>query len=627
MIPTAYARFLEAAPDAIVVVDGTGTIVIVNAQTEKLFGYCREDILGKPLETLVPGRFRGRHVGHRTHYFSEPQVRSMGSGLELYGLHSDGTEFPVEISLSPIDTEKGRLVASAIRDLSERKKAEDQFRGLLEAAPDAMVIVGSDGLIRLVNAQTEHLFGYRRDELIGQPVELMIPERYRARHPALRGGFFSSPMTRPMGAGLSLFGRRRDGSEFPCEIALSPLGTGEGSLVTAAIRDVTERKQAEAALRKHQERVFHTDRLSSLGALAAGVAHEINNPLAYVMVNLELVAEEIRELAGTPLSSRMTELANMVSEARHGAERVRKIVRGLRTFSRADAEKRVVLDLQAVLETSINMVSHEIKHRARLVKDYHPVPLVEADEARLGQVFVNLLVNGAQAIREGQADRNEIRIITRTNHAGGATVEIRDTGGGIDPEALERIFDPFFTTKTVGIGTGLGLAICHGIVTALGGEIGVESTLGKGAAFTVTLPPAKVRDSVPAVSRSLAVSGGSRARILIVDDEESLRASLSRALRRDHDVVMASNGREALVLLAAQRFDVILCDLMMPELTGMDVHAELSRTDPATAERMVFMTGGAVTPHARDFLDRVPNARFEKPFDIRELRPLISRRT
>jgi CheY-like chemotaxis protein len=251
-------------------------------------------------------------------------------------------------------------------------------------------------------------------------------------------------------------------------------------------------------------------------------------------------------------------------------------------------------------------------------------------------------VNGAQAIREGQADRNEIRIITRTNHAGGATVEIRDTGGGIDPEALERIFDPFFTTKTVGIGTGLGLAICHGIVTALGGEIGVESTLGKGAAFTVTLPPAKVRDSVPAVPLTLppakvrdsvpavplalAVSGGSRVRILIVDDEESLRASLSRALRGDHDVVMASNGREALVLLAAQHFDVILCDLMMPELTGMDVHAELSRTDPATADRMVFMTGGAFTPHARDFLDRVPNAYFEKPFDIRELRPLISRR-
>jgi CheY-like chemotaxis protein len=366
-----------------------------------------------------------------------------------------------------------------------------------------------------------------------------------------------------------------------------------------------------------------------VGTLAAGVAHEINNPLAAIVANLELMARDLSAVAGRlDLTDRLHEVFDELSDARESADRLRHIVRDLKIFSRAtDEEHRGAVDVQRVLESSLRMAWNEIRHRARLIKEYSEVPAVEANESRLGQVFLNLIINAAQAIREGDAEHNQIRVITRQDSRGRIVTEIRDSGTGIAPENLTRIFDAFFTTKPVGIGTGLGLSICHRIVSGLGGTLEVESELGKGSCFRVVLPPAtntapqRPRPSLPIPVRTR------RGRVLVVDDEPMIATAIGRTLSFEHEVVVSSDAADALErILSGERFDVVLCDLMMPQMTGMDLHAALTENAPDQAERMVFLSGGAFTTAARAFLDEVPNERLEKPFDTRQLSALVNER-
>jgi PAS domain S-box-containing protein len=285
--PTAFQGFLEAAPDAIVVVDPGGRIVLVNELIERMFGYSRQELLGQSVEMVVPDRVRRAHVAYRNAYFREPRTRPMGAGRELAGRRKDGSEFPVEISLSPLPTDKGTLVISIIRDTTQRRQAEAKFRGLLESAPDAIVVVDRRGRIVIINSQTEHLFGYSRDELMGQHIEVLVPERFKELHVAHRDGYFDSPKTRPMGfAASSLSGRRRDGTEFPVEISLSPMYTEEGLLVTAAIRDISERKLVETKLRSS---------LQEKEVLLKEIHHRVKNNLQIVSSMLNLQIDQISD--------------------------------------------------------------------------------------------------------------------------------------------------------------------------------------------------------------------------------------------------------------------------------------------------------------------------------------------
>jgi CheY-like chemotaxis protein len=337
------------------------------------------------------------------------------------------------------------------------------------------------------------------------------------------------------------------------------------------------------------------------------------------------LAGDLPQIAAA-LPQRARAIAAMLEDARDGAERVRKIVRGLKTFSRAHEEERVPLDPAYVVDQAIHLAFNEIRHRARLVKDYAAVPPVWADEPRLVQVFINLLVNAAHSLPEERPEGNEIRIVIRQRDAGRVIVEVRDTGSGIPPEIIGRVFDPFFTTKPVGKGTGLGLSICHGIVTRMNGEITVESEVGKGTVFSVLLPIAPDGSTHAARQVASTPAAGRRGRVLVVDDDVRVAESVRRVLRDEHDVAILHDGETALAhLRQGADYDLVLCDLMMPRMTGMELHDRLVGIGSRQVERFVFLTGGAFTAAARHFLERVPNQRLDKPFDSAALRELVRR--
>ncbi|MEO8877347.1 MAG: ATP-binding protein [Polyangiaceae bacterium] len=355
-------------------------------------------------------------------------------------------------------------------------------------------------------------------------------------------------------------------------------------------------------------------KLASVGQLVAGVGHEINNPLSYVSANLELVAEQAQKLGDEAMISSL-------ADAKDGVERIRQIVHELQIFSRTDESEHAV-DLRKILERSIRMAGAQIRHAAKLVTDLREVPSICANETRLGQVFLNLLINAVQAIGDGHAAENEIRVTCFTDSNGNAIVEIKDSGPGIPSEVRTRIFEPFFTTKPIGSGTGLGLSICRTIITALRGDIVVESELGKGSLFRIKLPQPSVRRERKA-SLPL-VPSDTRRRVLVIDDEPLICRAIERSLASEHDVVSEVSSRRALERLqSGEMFDVILCDVMMPEMSGIDLYEALRNSAPEAISRIVFMTGGVLTERASGFLVATTSPLLQKPLNAKKLRATI----
>ncbi len=617
-----YRQIVATAREGIWMLDAESRTTFTNRYMEEILGYEPGEMLGKqPFDFMdAEGQASARtSLGRRSRGISEQ--------LDLRYLRKDGKAVWALVNASSRMDESGAYegALAMVTDITDRRQAQDELeatasllRATLDATADGILVTGGSGQVRSCNRRFEELWRLTATIARSGDVEAAMafvldqvrnPEAFLARVHELDSN--------PDMASEDVL-EFKDGRVIERISRPQLLTAGEKGRVWS-FRDITEQRQLQA-------RLISADRLSSMGSLAAGVAHEINNPLAYVVANLSILAEQMPRVMGHLGESRLQELAEIIDDTREGADRVRRIVRDLKAFSRSDDAETGPVDLQRLLEFLTNMAFNEIRHRARLVKDFGAgVPLVEGNEGRLGQVFLNLIVNAAQAIPAGAVARNEVRIVTRADHSGGAIVEVHDTGTGITSEQMEQLFAPFFTTKPIGEGTGLGLSISHGIVTALGGDITVTSTPGTGSIFRVTLPGAHAA-SVPAPKPKTTLSTARRGQVLVIDDDAKIATAIHRLLTRDHDVTVHMRGRQALDQLATGvRADVILCDLMMPEMSGMEVHTELARTNPYLADRMVFMTGGAFTAQARAFLDQVPNERLEKPFDTFSLRALVRR--
>lgn len=610
-----------------VAVDDQGIVREVNSALCRLVRRPREELVGRSLLEFAPEEDLEENARLLASLCSGEVPRL---DVERRVLHSAGGVIWAGISaIRVVHAGEVRIVAS-FQDITERKltekalldseqryremalelqRSEHNFRSLIELSPD-LIVVHRRGRILYANPTLMRALAISDSEqLIGKPVlELVADEDRATARDALLAALDHG---QPKLAQVAL--ARRDGSTLTVELSsVNLLFDFQESVVTIG-RDIQERQRMQAQL-------LLTARLASVGTLAGGIAHELNNPLAYVLGNLSFIDEALRQAERKPSGP---ELQQALTEAKSGAERAARIVSNLATFHRGDSRRTEVLELGPLADTAISLTANELRHRAQVVRDYGGRVHVKASSAHLGELLTNLLLNAAQAITPGSATENEIRVsIQRQGDL--AVCEIHDTGHGVPEELSERIFDPFFTTRELGAGTGLGLAVCHGIVRSLGGSISLSPGAAAGSVVRVELPacePLAAPSSFPPPSTA---GRARRPRILVVDDERLIRSTLRRLLKHDNEVVCAESAARALKILEDNpSFDLVLCDLMMPDKTGMDLYDDLTRTQPGVAERIVFITGGAFTERARRFLEDVPNPHLEKPFEVEQLRRLI----
>jgi PAS domain S-box-containing protein len=620
LIEAKYHDVLESMPDGIVMANSTGRIVLANTQAERLFGYEAGELRGQLIEVLLPRRLRGGHVGHRSNYFSQPRTRTMGAGLELYGVRKDEVEFPVEISLSPIVTEAGTLVMSAIRDTSERKKAEQKFRGLLESAPDAIVIVNRDGEIVLINSQTEKLFGYPRQELLGQKIEVLIPVRYGAKHPGFRSGFFDKARPRAMGAGVELFGLRRDGSEFPVEISLSPLETEDGVLVSSAIRDITERRVIENSL---NEKKLELERANlSKDRFLASMSHELRTPLNAILGFGQLLENEA--LPSTAEQKRQFVHA-IVTSGRHLLSLINEILDLAKIESGTITLSMESIGLAELIQEIQGMV--EPLGARRHISMLFPIESglhVLADRTRLKQVILNLVSNGIKYNRE----RGALIVDCSLYGENRVRISVQDTGAGLNAEQLELLFQPFNRLgQEAGSeeGSGIGLVVTKRLVELMGGRISVSSSPGVGSKFTIELDAAQAiaraeANAFQAPAYTAHAHPGTPTLLYVEDNPANMQLVREIiGLHTKFDMLGATDGLEGFAMAKAHLPDVILMDMNLPGIGGL-VTKKMLRGEASTAHiPVIALTANAMPKDVQAGMDAGFFRYITKPIRIEEL--------
>jgi PAS domain S-box-containing protein len=480
-----YRGLLEAAPDAMVVVDQAGDIVLLNLQAEKRFGYPRDELLGQAVTNIIQEGFAERLLADETRTEAAALEQQIGTGIELTGRRKDGSEFPIELMLSPLASAGGILVTAAIRDISVRRAAEtvlaqmeSRYRGLMEAAPDAMVVVNQRGEIVLLNLQAEQRFGYPRDELLGQAVTNIIQEGFAERLVADGLRSAAEALAQQIGTGIELTGRRKDGSEFPIELMLSPLASAEGVLVTAAIRDITTRRKAEMdLLHKVKELNRSNEELAHFAYIAS---HDLQEPLRMVASYTQLLSRKYKGRLDADADE-------FIAFAVDGATRMQQLIQDLLSYSRVGTKGRALIDAssEVALQQALRNLGGSIDDSGAMVT-HDPLPMVLADERQLVQLFQNLVGN---AIKYQTSGHPEVHISAVPAARGKWTFSVQDNGIGIESKYSERIFGMFqrLHKREEFAGTGIGLAICKKILERHGSDITVESTPGMGSTFRFTL--------------------------------------------------------------------------------------------------------------------------------------------